>query len=304
MAASRYLLSIGDLTSDDVRNLIDNALKMKRGAIAPEFAGKTLALLFEKPSLRTRVSFEVAMRQLGGFSLYLSPEEVGLGKRERISDVARVLSRYADVIAARTFSHQTVRELARHAGIPLINALSDEEHPCQALGDLLTIQEKKGTLKGLKLAYIGDGNNVARSLLLAASLMGTSFIIASPANYGIPESTWQTARKNAARNNCEVTATLHAKSAVEKADVVYTDVWTSMGQEPEADIRRRIFAPYQVNKDLLGAARTDALFMHPLPAHHGEELAEGILEDPRSVVFDQAENRLHIQKAILQKVLS
>ncbi len=297
------LLSISDLSSKDIRLLISDAVDMKAAGWLSSLSGKTLALLFEKPSLRTRVSFEVAMRQLGGQVIYLSPAEVGLGKRESVPDVARVLSRYVDAIIARTFSHQTLEMLAGSASVPVINALSDLEHPCQALADLFTIYEKKGELDGLTLAYIGDGNNVANSLLLAASLAGMNFRIASPDGYRIQDGILHLAEEYAADNGAEIFCTEQPHLAVSGADIVYTDVWTSMGQEAEAQERRRIFADYQVNGELLSLASEDAILMHPLPAHHGDEVAEGILDSPASVVFDQAENRMHVQKALLAEIL-
>jgi len=297
------LLSISDLTSEDVRLLISDAVDMKAAGWLSVLSGKTLALLFEKPSLRTRVSFEVAMRQLGGQAIYLSPAEVGLGERESVSDVARVISRYVDAIVVRTFSHQTLEILASYSNVPVINALSDLEHPCQALADLFTIYEKKGELDGLTLAFVGDGNNVAHSLLLAASLVGMNFRIASPSGYKVQDEILHLAREYAVDNGTEVFCTEEPRSAVSGADVVYTDVWASMGQEAEAEERRQIFANYQVNSELLSLAKEDAIFMHPLPAHHGEEVAEGILDSPVSVVFDQAENRMHLQKALLAEIL-
>jgi ornithine carbamoyltransferase len=297
------LLSVADLTSDDIRQLISDAVDMKAAGWLSTLSGKTLALMFEKPSLRTRVSFELAMRQLGGQTIYLSPAEVGLGKREVASDVARVLSRYVDAIAARTFSHQTLEVLASYASVPVINALSDGEHPCQALADLLTIYEKKGELRGLTLAFVGDGNNVARSLMLAASLSGMNFRIASPRGYALDERVVQLAQGNAASSGGEIVCTADPKLAVEGADIVYTDVWASMGQEAEAEARRQAFAGYQVTDELLSLAGGETIFMHPLPAHHGEEVAEGVIDSPRSVVFDQAENRLHLQKALLAEIL-
>ncbi len=243
------------------------------------------------------------MRQLGGQCIYLSPAEVGLGERESVPDVARVLSRYVDVIAARTFSHQTVEVLAEYSAVPVINALSDWEHPCQALADLLTIYEKKGEPKGLTLAFIGDGNNVANSLLLAASLVGMNFRIASPAGYAVQDGILQQAQKYARSSGAQITCTEEPGPVVSGADIVYTDVWISMGQEADAEQRRRIFAGYQVDGKLLSLAKKDAIFMHDLPAHHGEEVAEGIIESPQSVVFDQAENRMHAQKALLAKML-
>jgi len=293
------LISIADLTSDDIQNLIETAIELKQSGKKPLLEGKILALIFEKPSLRTRVSFDVAMNQLGGHALMLSPAEIGLGEREPIADVARVLSRYVDGIVARTFAHQSVVLLARYATVPLINGLTDEEHPCQVLSDLLTIHEKKGGLGGLTIAYIGDANNVANSLLLACSIMGMEFRIASPKGYGPKEKVLAQAQRGGGR----ILLTEDAKQAVEDADVLYTDVWTSMGQEAESERRRASFAGYQVNQELLSLAKPAVIFMHPLPAHHGEEIAEGLLESPQSVVFDQAESRLHMQKAILAKLL-
>ena len=297
------LLSVSDLSSEDIRLLISNAIDMKAEGWTSLLSGKVLALMFEKPSLRTRVSFDVAMRQLGGHVIYLSPEEVGLGKRESIPDVARVLGRYVNAIAARTFSHQTLEVLAGYSAVPVINALSDLEHPCQALADLLTICEKKGALEGLVLAYIGDGNNVAHSLMLAASLTGMNFRIASPADFGVQERILHLARGYAIDSGAEIYCTEEPHLAVSGADVVYTDVWTSMGQEAEAERRRQAFASYQVSSELLSLAREGAILMHPLPAHYGEEVAEGILDCPQSVVFDQAENRMHMQKALLAGML-
>jgi len=297
------LLSIADLGVEDIRLLISDAIDMKAQGWVSSLSGKTLAIMFEKPSLRTRVSFELAMRQLGGETIYLSPAEVGLGQRESVSDVARVLSRYVDAIAARTYSHQTLEVLASYSMVPVINALSDREHPCQALADLLTICEKRGELNGLTIAFIGDGNNVARSLMLAASLTGMNFRIASPPGYAIEEETINLAQSNAIGTGAEIFCTEDPRQAVSGAEVVYTDVWASMGQETEAEARRQIFASYQVNAELLSLAREDAILMHPLPAHHGEEVAEGILDSPTSVVFDQAENRLHLQKALLAVML-
>jgi len=293
------LLSIADLDATRVRRLIDRAIALKQDPRRPLLEGRSVALMFEKPSLRTRVSFDVGMQQLGGHALYLSPAEVGLGQREPIADVARVLSRYVDGIVARTFAHSTVEMLAQHATIPVINGLSDREHPCQVLSDLLTVYEKKGRLKGLVLSYVGDANNVANSLLLACSIVGMDFRIASPRGYQMGEDFLALARKNGG----QVVLTEEPDTAVQGADVVYTDVWASMGQEEEAQQRRRVFAPYQVDERLLSLAKPDAIFMHDLPAHHGEEIAEGLLDAPQSVVFDQAENRLHMQKAIMVELI-
>jgi ornithine carbamoyltransferase len=298
------LLSIADLNRKEIEGLIEKARDMKKKGPMPLLSKKTLALLFEKPSLRTRVSFEMAMHQLGGYSIYLSPQEVGVGKREAVADVARVLSRYVGGIAARTFSHETLRILAGHSSVPVINALSDLEHPCQALADLLTIYEKKGELHGLTLAFIGDGNNVANSLLLSACLVGMNFRFASPEGYEIKKGILSKGRKLAATSGSRIQVTYDPHKAARGADVIYTDVWVSMGQEEEARKRRVAFSGYQVDDKLLSLGKKDVLFMHPLPAHHGEEISTGLLDDPRSVVFDQAENRLHLQKALLVRLLS
>jgi ornithine carbamoyltransferase len=297
------LLSISDLGSEDIRLLIKDAVDMKAEGWLSLLRGKTLVIMFEKPSLRTKVSFELAMRQLGGETVYLSPAEVGLGSRESVPDVARVLSRYVNAITVRTFSHQTLEVLASHATVPVINALSDLEHPCQALADLLTIYEKKNYLTGLTLAFIGDGNNVAHSLLLAASLAELNFRIASPARYRVQDRVLSLAQGYAVASGVEILSTEEPQEAVSGADVVYTDVWTSMGQEAEAEERARVFRRYQVNGELMSLAKEDAILMHPLPAHRGEEVSEGILDSPKSVVFDQAENRLHMQKALLAMLL-
>jgi ornithine carbamoyltransferase len=298
------LLSIADLSRKETEGLIEKARNMKCEGPTQVLAGKTLALLFEKPSLRTRVSLEMAMHQLGGHSIYLSPQEVGVGKREGTADVARVLSRYIDVIAARTFSHETLRILAGQSSIPVINALSDLEHPCQALSDLVTIHEKKGKLTGLTLAFIGDGNNVANSLFLAACQVGMNFHFASPKGYELKKGVLSKGRRFAALSGSLIEVTNDPHEAAKGADVIYTDVWVSMGQEEEATKRRRTFSRYQVGDKLLSLGKKDVLFMHPLPAHHGEEIVVGLLDDPRSVVFDQAENRLHLQKALLVRLLS
>ena len=296
-------LSVADFSPGEIKKLLEQAIALREGSPGHILSGKTLALLFEKPSLRTRVSFELAMHQLGGHAIYLSPQEVGLGKREAVADVARVLSRYVDGVAARTFAHETLLLLARYSEVPVINALSDREHPCQALSDLLTIRQKKGKLAGLTVAFIGDGNNTAASLLLGASLTGMNFHIASPSGYEVDPKIVSQAKKFASSSKSEIKLFSSPEEAVENADVVYTDVWTSMGQEAEAEKRRRAFHDYKVDERLLSFARQDVLFMHPLPAHYGEEVSPGLLDDPRSMVFDQAENRLHLQKALLAKIL-
>ncbi|KPK21185.1 MAG: ornithine carbamoyltransferase [Dehalococcoidia bacterium SM23_28_1] len=299
----RDLISIADLSPGDVQRVVDTALQTKNGQSLPILAGKTLALLFEKPSLRTRVSFDVAMRQLGGHALYLSPAEVGVGEREPVADVARVLSRYVDAIAARTFKHETVEELARWADVPLINALSDGEHPCQALADLLTIYEKKGRWRGLAFSFVGDGNNVARSLMLGAALVGMDFRIAAPQGYRISTALMDKAENLAAASGTAIVCVESPQEAVRGADVVYTDVWTSMGQEEEQAERRRAFDGYQLNAELLALASPQAIVMHDLPSHRGEEITDEVIEGSQSVVFDQAENRLHAQRAVLALIL-
>ncbi len=299
----RHLISVADLSPRDVQRVVDMALQTKNGQTVSILGGKTLALLFEKPSLRTRVSFDVAMQQLGGHALYLSPAEVGLGEREPVADVARVLSRYVDAIAARTFKHETVEELARWADVPVINALSDGEHPCQALADLLTIYEKKDRWRGLVLAFVGDSNNVARSLMLGSAMVGMEFRIASPQGYCVSRALVDKAESLAAASGAAVVCVESPQEAVRGADVVYTDVWASMGQEKEQVERRRAFSGYQVNAELLALASPDAIVMHDLPAHRGEEIADEVIEGPQSVVFDQAENRLHAQKAVLALIL-
>ena len=300
---TKDFLSISDLSSTDINLLLADAVDLKARGWISALSERTLALIFEKPSLRTRVSFEIAMRQLGGQVLYLSPAEVGLGQRESISDVALVLGRYVDIIAARTFSHETLETLGRYAPIPVINALSDREHPCQALGDLLTIFEKKETLKGLTLAFIGDGNNVANSLILACSLVGINFRIASPKGYELSERVLQMAKLYAENSSAEITCTRDPRIAVNGAEVVYTDAWTSMGQEAETEKRLKAFAGYQVNSALMSLAHKEAIFMHCLPAHRGQEVSDEVMESQSSVVFDQAENRLYAQKAILAQML-
>ena len=295
----KHFLTINDLTPSELQELLDSAIELKTRGWISMLKNKTLAILFEKPSLRTRVSFEVAMRQLGGQTIYLSPEEVGLGKRESIPDVARVLSRFVDGIVLRTFAQHNLEVLAEYSSVPVINALSDYEHPCQAIADLLTIYEQKGKLKWLTLAYIGDGNNVANSLMLACAMTGVNFNIASPKGYTIDESVLKKARTYAKTSGAKIFCTEDPNAAAKDVDIIYTDTWTSMGQEAEAAVRRKVFADYQINEKLLALTKKNSIIMHCLPAHHGEEVAVGILDSPRSVVFDQAENRMHAQKALL-----
>jgi len=300
--AHRHLISLHDLTPPEVDFLLKLALHVKASPARHRHAleGKGLVLLFEKPSLRTRVTFEIGISQLGGRAFYLGPMEVGLGKREAVKDVARNLSRWVDAVMARVFSHQTVIELAEHASIPVINGLSDFEHPCQALGDYLTLLEHKGTLAGATLAWVGDGNNVAHSLMYGAARLGVRMRLATPPGYEPDRS----AMAEAKREGGDIELTHDPVQAVAGADAVYTDVWTSMGQEDEAETRKRVFRPYQVNAQLMRAAGPQALFMHCLPAHRGEEVTDDVIDSPRSIVYDQAENRLHIQKAILLALLS
>ena len=299
----RDLLSITDLDPEGLDLLLRTALSMKRDGTPPILAGKTAALIFEKPSLRTRVSFEVGMKQLGGTAIYLSQAEVGLGQREPVADVARVLSRYVSAIVARTYAQQALRDLAAASDVPVINALSDEEHPCQALADLLTIREKKGRLKGVRVAFVGDGNNVAASLAFAAGLAGVEMAIASPSRFSLPPEVVEAARVWARRTGGSLETVTDPEKAVREADVVYTDVWTSMGQEAAWRERLEAFQGYQVDEKLMALAKPDAIFMHDLPAHRGEEITDEVIESTQSVVFDQAENRLHAQKALMAALM-
>jgi ornithine carbamoyltransferase len=300
---TKDFLSISDLSETDLKLLLVDAVELKSMGWTTALSGKTLALLFEKPSLRTRVSFEMAMRQLGGQVIYLSPTEVGLGKRESVPDIARVLSHYVDVIAARVFNHEALETLGNYADIPVINALSDREHPCQALADLLTIYENKGDLKGLTLAFIGDGNNVATSLVFACALAGMNFNIASPEGYALNSAILERALALAENSGAEIETGHDPRLAVRGADIVYTDTWTSMGQEAENTTRIKAFSGFQVDSALMSLADTDAIFMHCLPAHRGQEVSDEVIESRASVVFDQAENRLHAQKAVLAQLL-
>src|SRR5918999_2793447 len=300
MSRKRDFLSITDLSPEETRQVVRRALEMKAEETGKPLKGQKIALLFEKPSLRTRVSFQIGIQELGGYSIYLSPQEVGLGTREPVADVARVLSGYVDCIIARVFSHQHLEEMASYASVPVVNALSDQEHPCQAISDLLTITEHKGELNSLKLAFIGDGNNVARSLCLGLPAVGMSFAIAAPKEYNLDKASLELARSRSDNGKVEVISMTDPAEAVRGADIVYTDVWTSMGDEAEADLRRRAFQGYTVDPDLLAQAKPDARFMHDLPAHYGEEVSPGMLEHPQSVAYQQAHNRLHGQKALLE----
>jgi ornithine carbamoyltransferase len=294
-----HLLSIRDLDGKHVLDIFkltaELKAKLKAGQRVTPLAGRTLALIFEKPSLRTRVTFEVGMVQLGGAAVYLSTQDIGPGKRESVPDIARNLSRWVDGIAARVFTHKTLEELARHATIPVINALSDLEHPCQAMADLYTLWERGLSLKGLELAWIGDGNNVLNSLLFLSALTGVKVRAACPPGYQpVPE-----VLESCRALGGQVRVTTDAREAAEGADVIYTDVWISMGQEAEREKRLEAFQRYQVNDTLLGFAAPNALVMHCLPAHRGDEITDAVLDGPHSIVLDQAENRLHVQKGIV-----
>jgi ornithine carbamoyltransferase len=302
MDGPRHLLSSSDLAADEIRALLDLATRLKRN---PQLvlAGKELALLFEKPSLRTRMSFEVGMRRLGGDAVYMAPAEVGIGEREAIKDVARAVSRYVDIVAFRTFGQANIEEYARYSSVPVINALTEEEHPCQALADLQTLQEKWGDVAGHSLAYVGDGNNVAASLVVTATSLGMDVRIASPPGYGLPETVITEAANRAATSGGAFRAVTAPDEAARGADAVYTDVWTSMGQERETERRRLAFEGYRVDRTLLGFAAPGALVMHDLPAHRGEEITEDAIESAGSIIFDQAENRTWAQAAVVVSLL-
>ncbi len=299
------LISVKDLTFgeiEDILNLTDK-IKKDKSVFANVLAGKTLALIFQKPSNRTRVSFEVGMFELGGYSIYLGPDEINLGIRESIKDVAKTLSRYIDGIVLRTFEHKNVIDLAKFASVPVINGLSDLLHPCQALADVYTIREKLKNIKGITLAYIGDGNNVCNSLLHACSKVGINVNIATPKGYEPDKTVLNEARVIAKTKKATINLSTKPQEAVKEVDVIYTDVWTSMGQEKEDKIRKKMFKKFQVNKNLVKLAKKNVLVMHCLPAHRGEEITDEVMESKNSVIFDQAENRLHVQKAILIKLL-
>jgi ornithine carbamoyltransferase len=295
----RDFLSLADFTRAELEEILHLAATLKRdlkaGKRQPLLAGKTLAMIFEKPSLRTRVTFEVGMTQLGGSAVYLAPKDIQLGERESVADIARNLERWVDLIMARTFAHRTIVELAEHSAVPVINGLSDLLHPCQVLSDCFTLLEQRGRLDDLRVAFIGDGNNVANSWMNAAAKFGFDLVLACPPGYEPHEAVFGTAQAAGAK----VQVTHDAVAAAKEADVLYTDVWTSMGQESETEKRRRDFAAYQINAQLLRRARRGALVMHCLPAHRGQEITDEVIDGPSSVVFDQAENRLHAQKAVM-----
>jgi ornithine carbamoyltransferase len=301
----RDFLSIRHFSSAELSQLLDLArdIKSKPAKYSDSLKGQTLALIFEKPSLRTRVSFDVGIQQLGGFSVYLSPAEINLGKRESVHDVAKNLERMVQAIMIRTFGHHIVESMAEHANVPIINGLTDFSHPCQAMADYLTILEVKKRLQGVKVAFIGDGNNVANSLLFAGVRFGANVSVATPPGYEPMPEVIEWVRQHEKSTGSVCTITEDPDEAVRDADVVYTDVWASMGQEAETEKRKAIFAPYQVDLELMNNAKDDAIFMHCLPAHRGEEVAAEVIDSPRAVVFQQAENRLHAQKAIMHALM-
>ena len=302
----RDIISVMDM-KDDFEDILASAVKMKKepkkGSKQDVLKGKVLGMVFEKPSLRTRISFEVGMTQLGGKALYIGPDEVSIGKRESVSDVANVLSRYVNVIMYRAFSNQTMRELAKHASVPVINGLDDLEHPCQCAADLLTVIDKKGKLKGLQLVYVGDGNNVCNSLLLGCALTGMNMRAATPKDFKPNADILAKAQEISKEKGGKIETLSNPYQAVEGADVIYTDTWVSMGQEAEKQMREKLFLPYQVNDKLAEKANKDYIFLHCLPAHRGLEVSSEVIDGKHSVVFDEAENRMHAQKAILVAVL-
>jgi len=301
-------LAIADFPAEELQSILDTAIELKtewkKNGNPPILKDKVLAMIFQKPSLRTRVSFDMAMRHLGGDALYLSPAEIGLGKRGSIADIARVLSGYVDVLMARVFDHQHILELGKWAEIPVINGLSDYNHPCQAAADALTIQENFGSLKGIKVTYIGDGNNVAVSLMHFCAKLGADFTIGHPEGYGINPEAVALGEKFAAESGSSIRQLSDPREAVSGSQVIYTDTWVSMGQDEEAARRKEVFPPFQVNQSLLEGAEKDAIVLHCLPAHRGEEITDEVADGPNSRLFPQAHNRLHAQKAILVKLLT
>ncbi|KAF0108829.1 MAG: ornithine carbamoyltransferase [Anaerolineaceae bacterium] len=302
----RHFLDISDHSSEELQDLLDFAVRLKKehfaGGNPPLFKGRVLGMIFQKASLRTRVSFDMAMRHMGGDALYLSPNEIGLGKRESIADVSRVLSGYVQAVMARVFEHAHVLELAKWSSVPVINGLSDFSHPCQAMADAQTIQEKFGKAKGLSVVYVGDGNNVAVSLMQISAKLGWNFTIANPEGYDMPAGSVEQAKKTAAGSGSKLAFLTDPRAAVKGAHVIYTDTWTSMGQEEETAKREAVFPPYQVNAQLVSEADKDVIVMHCLPAHRNHELTDEVADGPHSVIFPQAHNRLHAQKAILARL--
>ena len=303
----KHFLDIADFSQVEITNLLKLSLKLKAeqksGKFRPILKNKVLAMVFQKPSLRTRVSFDMAMRTLGGDALYLSPQEIGLGKRESIADVSRVLSGYVQAVMARVFAHEQILELAKWSSVPVINGLSDYNHPCQAMADALTIYETFSSLEGLNVTYIGDGNNVAVSLMKIVTKLGANFRIANPEGYDLPDTDVEMAEGFAAESGGSVNEFRKPQEAAQDADVIYTDTWTSMGQEEEAKKREKVFPPYQVNQSIVNLAKPEVIVMHCLPAHRGQEITDEIADGPHSRLFEQAENRMHAQKAILVELL-
>jgi ornithine carbamoyltransferase len=302
----KHFLAVSDYSSQELQNLLDLAIRLKKeyfgGGNPPLLKGKVLGMIFQKPSLRTRVSFDMAMRHLGGDALYLSPNEIGLGKREAISDIARVLSGYVHAMMARVFDHAHILELAKWSSVPVVNGLSDYNHPCQGMADALTVQEKLGKQKGLNITFVGDGNNVAVSLMHVSAKLGWNFTIANPEDYDIRADAVALAKKIAAETGSKLTFLRDPHAAVRGAHVIYTDTWTSMGQEEETAKREKVFPPYQINARLVSEAEKDVIVMHCLPVHRNHELTDEVADGPHSVIFPQAHNRLHAQKAILARL--
>jgi ornithine carbamoyltransferase len=302
----KHFLDIMDNSPEELQDILNVAVRLKQeyfsGGNAPLFKGKVLGMIFQKPSLRTRVSFDMAMRHMGGDALYLSPSEIGLGKRESIADVSRVLSGYVQAIMARVFEHEHILELAKWSSVPVVNGLSDFSHPCQAMADALTIQEKFGKAKGLNVTFVGDGNNVAVSLLHVSVKLGWNFTIANPEGYAMNPLAVEMAEEFAVLSGSQLRFLRDPHEAVKKAQVIYTDTWTSMGQEEETAKREQVFPPYQVNAKLVSEADKDVIVMHCLPAHRNHELTDDVADGPHSVIFPQAHNRLHAQKAVLARL--
>ncbi|MFA5500583.1 MAG: ornithine carbamoyltransferase [Candidatus Omnitrophota bacterium] len=305
MAKKRDLLSITDLTIEEIYGILEagKELKKDKAKYADSLKGKSIGLIFQKPSNRTRVSFEIGMVQLGGYAIYLGPSEIGMGGRESVKDVAKVLSRYLDGLVARTYKHEDAEDLAKYATVPVVNGLSDFAHPCQALSDIFTIKEKFGTFKGITLSYIGDANNVLNSLMCAAAKVGFNMKVATPKGYDPLKKAADIAKKCAAESGASIEFMNEPEAAAKGADIIYTDVWVSMGQEKEYEKRMKDFKGFQINDHIMKLANKNCLVMHCLPAHRGDEITDSVIDSKNSVVYDQAENRMHIQKAVLLKLL-
>jgi ornithine carbamoyltransferase len=301
--SKRDFCNVLDFTTEEIHTVFQMAIEMKREVpgkrFVPRLKDKVLAMIFEKPSLRTRCTFEIAMVQMGGSAIYLGPSEIGLGKRESVYDVAKNIERWFDLVMVRTFAQDNVEGLAQHCRVPVINALSDRSHPCQAMADFMTILEKRGSFKGFKMAYVGDGNNICNSLIELSARLGTDIRVVGPASYWPREEILADARAVAQQTGGKIFVTENVAEALDGVDAIYTDVWTSMGQEAESVVRRQVFAPYQVNAKMLEQAPKTAWIMHDLPAHRGEEITDEVMDCPRAILFDQAENRLHAQKAVM-----